>query len=107
MSDTIWKFPVPVQADPIIIDIPNSNKFDPFVLQLQEGVPMLWAIVKPQLSVTLSADAEAWARLYGVKRKLQWFGTGHSLPAMLSRNQHLGTIQLDGFVWHLFDMGRA
>ncbi len=36
------------------------------------------------------------------KIKLKIFGTGHEIDDEAEDLSHLGTVQLDGFVWHVF-----
>ena len=57
----------------------------PLAFQVQDGKPCLWLLVDPEQRET----------------NIDFFiyGTGHEVYETLV---HLGTIQLDGFVWHLF-----
>lgn len=68
-------------------------------VQLQQGKPVLWALVNP------TAPEEA--------RRFLIAGTGHDLPPGVSRRRYVGTFQIPDpvfgvTVWHVFDMsGRA
>jgi hypothetical protein len=84
---TIWKFPLEV-TDVQEIELPyHSRCLD---LQVQDGVPCLWALVCPD-EIKL-------------KRKVSIYGTGHDVPKGLLYGHYLGTFQLhDGdLVFHAF-----
>ena len=103
---TIWKFPVPLQAEPHVIYVPRSQTIDPISLQMQEfshtgAIPTVWAIVH------LEQVDKSWQEKYGARRLWQWFGTGHPIAEPLNSNQCIGTMQFGSFVFHLFDVGRA
>lgn len=107
VGSTIWKFPVPLQSEPHAIHVPRSQTIDPISLQFQEfshqasAVPTVWAIVN------LENVDHIWQKKYGVRRLWQWFGTGHPIPSLLNHNQCIGTLQFNGLVFHLFDVGPA
>lgn len=58
-------------------------------LQVQQGVPTLWAQVNPEAPV--------------VRRCFQWVGTGTKAPAV---GTYVGTVQMRGgeFVFHLYEV---
>lgn len=53
--------------------------------------PMIWAIVDPELPE--------------VFRKIEVVGTGWDLEGEIGK--HLGSVQVDAFVWHFFDHGES
>lgn len=55
----------------------------------QNNTPTLWALVEPK------ADIE--------KRTFYIFGTGRDVPDNFDGSDHIGTVQIDGMVWHLFE----
>lgn len=57
-------------------------------VQLQDQIPTLWAIVNPD-------EASSEARTFCI------YGTGADLPEKAER--YIGTVQLNGFVWHVFE----
>lgn len=40
-----------------------------------------------------------------VVRKLMIVGTGHEAGSVLDGAKYVGTVQIDAFVWHVFDFG--
>jgi hypothetical protein len=80
---TIWKFPLR-ELGVNILSMPNVHKF--LTVQLQERIPTLWA------EVNSSAPTQEVA-IYG-------YPTGGEAPG--PDEQYIGTVQLDGFVWHYF-----
>lgn len=66
--------------------IPLSYTHKILDVQIQDGSICLWAAIKP-----------GWATSHF---PVHIIGTGQELP---DRNlQYCGTVQLDGFVWHIF-----
>lgn len=62
----------------------------PLTVQMQHGMPQLWALVDPASVVTE-------ARLFRV------YGTGHDIADALTM-LYLATVQdANGFVWHIFE----
>jgi len=90
-SRVIWKFPIP-QQDVFSIEVPKGAHL--LTLQVQHGVPCLWAMVKPE------AEKEI--------RRFWLIGTGHPIPDDLPGEEmkHLGSCQLaDGrLIFHLFEI---
>lgn len=84
---TIWKFPVPIEDD-FTIEMPRSARV--LSVQIQHGVPVLWALVQPD-------DVK-------VERRFRVAGTGHPLPAESLGWAFIGTFQIHGgaLVFHLF-----
>lgn len=82
---TIWKFPIDLSQGPrVAIDMPMDAKI--LTLQVQNGVPCLWALVDP------SAPIET--------KPFVVVGTGHEKP--IHATAYVGTWQDGPFVWHLF-----
>lgn len=90
MSRTkIWKYPLVSDASPLADEIclrmPSIR--DIIVLQLQNGVPTLWAVVDPDAQME-----DVWFHV---------IGTDQPMP---DKNlSHIGTWQQSYFVWHLFE----
>lgn len=58
--------------------------------EMQSGSPHLWAIADP------NAETEA--------REFVIFGTGFELQAGGEPLEHVGTVFVQGFVWHIFEV---
>lgn len=86
MTRTIWKFPLEITREQVI-DLPK----DAYILsvQAQDGVPTIWAKVDP------SADV--------VPTTIVLRGTGQPFDAADDEDYHIGTVQIDGDVWHAFE----
>lgn len=89
MSDrTVWKFPIPwpPSASTVFVDMPMGATM--LTVQLQYGVPCIWAKVDPL------APHES--------RRIAIVGTGHGAPP--DSSQYLGTVLLDAgtLVLHFF-----
>lgn len=95
MTKTIWKFPFET-ADEVIISMPKGAEV--LTVQIQGGLPCLWAIV--DLGAVVFAPV-----------KFRIFGTGHPLPTYgpdeTPLGKYVGTYQQAGgaLVWHVFKMG--
>jgi len=79
---TIHKYQIHI-ADHQTVSMPTGATL--LTVQMQHGQPCLWAEVdtsRPEEYVPISMC-----------------GTGHPIPA----GRYIGTVQLDGFVWHYFD----
>ena len=73
--------------DSFSLELPADAQF--LTLELQNNWPMLWFM--------MDKDAE---RVY---KHFCIVGTGQEMPIWYGvRLKYLGTIQIDGFVWHLF-----
>jgi len=84
----IFKYQLKFPADEQKIEMPANAGI--ISCQVQEGAITLWAIVDP--------DAKPVERFFTV------LGTGHAFFEGSNRQlHHLGTVQLDGFVWHVFE----
>ena len=83
---TIYKYPLSFE-DRFLIDMPDGAQ--PLSLQMQHGVPCLWAMV----------DTNAPT----VKRALYCRGTGHDADA-IGNAEHLGSVQMQGgaLIFHFF-----
>lgn len=84
----IYKYEMPDSND-FYLELPIGAQF--LSLQLQNGKPMMWfLIIDP-------AEAQSFYTHFCV------VGTGQQVPSWHGvRLQYLDTIQIDGFVWHLF-----
>ena len=85
MRKTIWKFTFDISDS---ISVPMPKGADILSVEVQGGVPCIWALVDP--------DAEKEAR------KFLLYGTGHPIDGM-SADRYVATFQQGPFVWHLFE----
>lgn len=85
MTCTIWKYPLKLIETQEIL-LPLGPKF--LCVQVQNGIPTIWVMVNSK------------AELIGQGFRI--IGTGWQLTEEPS-GRYLGTFQLDGFVWHLFE----
>lgn len=81
----IWKYPLSLDSRQEIL-VPLGSKF--LCVQVQNNIPTIWIMVNPE------------AELMGQGFRI--IGTGWKLNDAPS-GMYLGTFQLDGFVWHLFE----
>jgi hypothetical protein len=84
---TIWKYQLP--------RIPHTRFVLPRGAEIihvgaQEGTLFLWALV----------DTEARPEA----REIMLIGTGIPWPDLPRLHRHLGTVQLEEFVWHVFEL---
>jgi hypothetical protein len=79
---TIWKFQLRL-TDLQIVSMPKGAEI--LTVQVQHGIITMWAKV--------NTDAEL------VRVPIQIVGTGNPYQSV---GKYIGTVQLDGFVWHLF-----
>ena len=79
----IWKFPAPFPNGNIVM--PKGAKV--LTLQMQDGVPTLWAEVDPDAPDEI--------------HHLVTYGTGH--PVDPGAGSYIGTYQSPPFVWHVYD----
>lgn len=73
-------------ADSIEIEMPIHS--DILSVQVQHGVPTMWAKVDTSLQM--------------VRRVFVVFGTGQEINSVFDY-RHIGTIQHRGCVWHIFE----
>jgi hypothetical protein len=83
MLQTIWKFPLAV-TELQTISVPASAKA--LHLAVQNGTPCVWVLLDP------NAPRK--------QRDILCFGTGNEVLACADR--YIGTVLIDGFVWHYF-----
>ena len=82
---TIWKFDT-VVADEVEIVMPEGAEIIHVAPWMTPAFLQLWAVVDPEAP--------------RVGRRLSIRGTGHPLGEV---GDHLGTVQSQGLVWHLFE----
>lgn len=84
---TIWKFNLEI-SDMQTLSMPEGATI--LDVQIQDGVPCLWAIVDTQ-AVT-------------VERVIEICGTGSPMHVDMGvRRKHISTFQQPPFVWHVFE----
>lgn len=83
---TIHKYQFEI-ADSVVIEMPEGANV--LSVQVQDGEPMMWAVVETT---------------YCLKKKaFRIYGTGHKLDFFATEGKYIGTIQHNGFVWHIFE----
>lgn len=89
---TIYKYTIPTTDEPIIA-MPRGARI--LSVDVQHGVPCLWAMVDPTAPK--------------VARRFRLAGTGHPLAAEWTADRFVGTVILAGgmLVFHLFDGGEV
>jgi hypothetical protein len=83
----IWKFSLDL-VDRQTVMMPRGAVV--IAAQEQDGRICLWAIVDPKANLT--------SRMFAI------VGTGMPLPSQMGHLLHLATVQLDRFVWHVFEL---
>jgi hypothetical protein len=82
----VFKYEVPIHGkDEFEIEMPSPSRILSF--QVQNGKPFIWAFVDEDMPLR--------------KIKFCIYGTGMDINHGDHVN-HIGTIQLEGLVWHLF-----
>lgn len=90
----VWKFELPIDQAEFTVPMPAGY---PLSVQVQNGVPVLWAVVMPE-------TADAGERR---PRRFTWVATGQPMPESIGNfvKSFLGTLQLpSGIVLHLFQV---
>lgn len=86
MNGTVYKFPIGCIGVPVDVEMPEKSRW--LTMQMQHGVPTLWALVDlftPR-----------------VMKRVILIGTGHSYDRL---GDYIGTAQTDsGLVWHAFEV---
>ena len=90
MSRVIWKFGFDIRSD-VVIEMPLGAKV--ISVQVQHGIPYIWAIVDPTAKV--------------VGRNFKIYGTGHTMKDNLDLFEYIGTFQMAGgdYIWHMYMKG--
>ena len=72
-------------------DIPMHKGAHVLTVQVQNGIPCLWAIVDPEQPIE--------------NRTFRIFGTGHEMDIDIPHSHYIGSFQLAGgdFIGHLFE----
>lgn len=86
MPMTIHKYPFEI-ADVSYVEIPKYGTI--LDVAVQDGVPCIWALVDTKHPL--------------VRRQLRIYDTGHEVDSKYF--QHLATLHMPPFVWHVFDHG--
>lgn len=88
MKAKIWKYEIPAAGE-FEIAMPGAAQI--MSLQIQNGKPHIWALVKPDFVKSL--------------RKFVAVGTGHDFEVERS-DKFIGTFQMGDYVGHLFELNR-
>lgn len=90
MNYAVWKYPLPDKINPLTMPLEAR----PLSLQMQDGVPTLWALVDTSTGM--------------VERTYCFYDTGETLPGGPKNSmfwRYAGTLQFpNGTVYHLFDV---
>lgn len=84
LAQTIWKYPLDASGR-TEVEMPGGAKV--VEVAMQHGRFTLWAVVAPAVAMH--------------KRVFYIAGTGHPIPEQA--HTHLGTVHVDGFVFHVFE----
>ena len=88
-NTVVWKFPLDLVEEQTI-HVPHGAVA--LHCELQGRQPCLWVQVDPTVEKT--------------PRRIILVGTGNSHPALAEPTTvHIGTVQMDEFVWHFFEVG--
>lgn len=79
----IYKYPLAI-TNAQLMYLPEDHKI--LSVQVQDGQVMMWALVDDE-------------RYSDTKYLIEFFGTGHEVD---TEGTFIGTVQLSGFVWHVF-----
>lgn len=79
-------FKYELTADTVDLELPRGAQL--LTVQLQNGVPMLWALVDDSIAP--------------IKRCIGVYGTGHPVDVP---GKYVATFQIDDLVFHVFDEG--
>lgn len=82
---TVWKFQVPIDGQAHSFQVPRSAELAHVGMQTR-GAVMVWLVVYTEAPIE--------------EMKLRVFGTGQEIPEPW---EHVGTVQDDEFVWHVFE----
>ncbi len=91
---TIWKY----EVKPGRFELELPEFYRPLTVQMQGDRPVVWIMVDPISPIC--------------KRQFLMVGTGHDFEPYydygvqaIKENLYVGTFQIDGLVFHLFDLG--
>ena len=85
---TIWKFPLAI-TDIQEAEMPHGAKI--LHVDNQDGIPTMWA--------------EVDTRQVMVKRIIAVVGTGNPMSDAAAMGNHVGSVLMPPFVWHIYDCG--
>ena len=83
----IYKYALPIDKKFFDLALPYGAKILAF--QLQNGEPVIWALVDKDTVVDM--------RHFAIR------GTGENMNDWRSTDTYIGTVQMPPFVWHLFE----
>ncbi len=90
VSLVVWKYPFPLSADRLEVELPVSSRVLAF--GFQGPIANFWALVDPEREIR-------------VTRRFRIFGTGHPLPDR-PRFDYIGTAfvgEFGEYIFHLFE----
>ncbi len=86
MEKTIWKYELPMVDTTISMPIGAEI----LAVQLQKKIVCMWALIDP------GSERE--------NRNFRIVGTGSKKKIELKKENYLGTVQQEIFVWHIFEI---
>jgi len=84
----IWKYILTLSGEPQEFHVPIDSKW--LTVDIQDHDIVIWA------ECNVERDKEP--------RILQIYGTGNEIHEDEYRRHYIGTVQLDGYVWHIFEV---
>lgn len=90
MSCTIYKYPLPDVSKPFTINMPKNAKILSVQIHEKNHQPCLWVLCNPENEK--------------IDRTFVMAGTGCELDDSFRDYRFIGTVQIDGFVWHYFEV---
>ena len=87
MKRVIWKYALRLGTN--VIEMPVKAEL--LTVQMQRDTICLWALVNPDIAME--------------QRLIEVVGTGNPIPEPYAVRRYIGSVQLDEFVWHVFERG--
>lgn len=88
MTKTIWKFELPCDNNPIVVEMPKGAEV--LSAGVQDDEIVIWALVSPGRELT--------------QRKFAVFGTGHEVTEDVSAGGLVNTVFMGSLVFHVFEV---
>jgi hypothetical protein len=85
---TIWKYTLEIGTN--VLEVPSFA--EPLHVAPQQNTICIWFLVLDQCEK--------------VDRPIDVYGTGHPIPEFQTARNHIGTVQMGDFVWHVFERRR-
>ena len=82
---TIWKYPV---TPAMTVQLPRHAEV--LTVQLQQGIPVMWVLLDPAAP--------------RIERHFESCVTGGTIADSYEKREYIGTFQVEGFDFHLFEV---